>query len=181
VTPTVRDFVRLLLLTGQRRDEVRLMQWSEIDEAAGTWTIPGARYKTGRAHVVPIAGPVRAVLDARRGASAGPWVFPGTDPAKPYAGTRNAMVQVRRAMPGAAEFTLHDLRRTVRSGLSRLGVAADVAEAVIGHVPAGIVRVYDRHQRVAEKRDALERWAAFILDLTGARGADIVPFARPAG
>jgi integrase len=180
VTATVRDYLRLLLLTGQRTEDVRAMAWAEVDLDAALWTIPEARYKTGRVQVVPLAPSVVAILRGRREVGEGPFVLAGRNPEKPWNGERNAADQLRGAMPEAAGFVFHDIRRTVRTGLVRLpGVSVDVAEAVIGHAAAGIVKVYDRHDRLEEKRKALEAWAAYVDAVVAkASGNNVVPLAR---
>lgn len=174
-----RDFVRLLLLTGQRRDEVRLMRWEEIDLDAGLWTIPAARYKTRAAHCVSLSDPVLNILRARlpektKGSEKPKgYVLAGRD-GKPFNGAASAMRRLRTALPGKTDFSLHDLRRTCRSQLSRLGVDAVTAELVIGHAPQGMVRVYDRHDRMAERKGALTRWADFVLSVAGQRGDNVI-------
>lgn len=178
-----RDFVRLLLLTGQRRDEVRLMSWEEIDLKSGLWTIPAARYKTRTDHSVPLSPPALEILRARlpktpKGAAKPKgYVLAGRD-GNPFNGAASAMRRLRSALPGKADFSLHDLRRTCRSRLSRQGVDAVTAELVIGHAPQGMVRVYDRYDRLAERKDALTRWADFILSVAGERGDNVVALAR---
>jgi integrase len=180
VTETVRDYLRLLLLTGQRTEDVRAMAWAEVDLDAALWTIPEARYKTGRVQVVPLAPAVVAILRRRRETGSGPFILAGRDPQKSWNGERNAAKQLRRVMAEAASFVFHDIRRTVRTGLVRLpGVSADVAEAVIGHATAGIVKVYDRHDRLSEKRKALEAWAAHVEAIVArASGTNVVPMVR---
>jgi hypothetical protein len=64
-----------------------------------------------------------------------------------------------------ADFTWHDLRRSMRSGLSRLGVDERTAEMTIGYLPQGMIKTYDLHDRLAERRDAMERWALYVLGL----------------
>lgn len=174
MTPTVRDYLRLLLLTGQRTEEVRAMSWPEVDLQSRMWTIPAERYKTRRPQVVPLSEPVVDILKVRKEMGTGAWVLAGRDPDRPWNGERNAGRQLRREMPESATFVFHDLRRTVRTGLSRLRVAREVAEAVIGHADTGIVRVYDRHDRTEEKRQALERWAKHVIEVTKDK-SELVP------
>jgi len=157
-----RDFLRLLLLTGQRRDEVRLMTWQEIDMAQGLWVIPASRYKTGIDQAVPLSEPVLKILRKRWTEGATGPVLSGRIDGSPFNGATSAMRRLRAAMPERAPFTLHDLRRTVRTGLSRLGVTGEVAELVLGHVPQGIQRVYNLHDHLEEKRDALKRWGKYV-------------------
>jgi integrase len=172
-----RDFLRLLLLTGQRRDEVRRMRWDELDLGAGLWTIDAKRHKTGADHVVPLSVPVLDILRARQPTTTKGYVLPGRDGA-PFNGAASAMRRLRAALPGKTDFTLHDFRRTCRSCLSRLGVDAVTAELVIGHAPQGMLRVYDRYDRLSERKDALDRWANFVLSVAGARGDNVVDLAR---
>jgi len=172
------DFLRLLLLLGQRRDEVRLMSWSEIDLDNAIWTIPASRYKTGLPHAVPLPDPAMAILRRRRQAGTTGFVLAGRKPDQPFNGSASALRRLRQAMPtGRAPFVLHDLRRTLRSGLARLGIEEETAELVIGHVPQGMLRVYVTYDHLAERREALARWAGYVLSV-GEAGGNIVPLVR---
>jgi integrase len=148
-------FIKMLILTGQRRGEVAGMQWSEIHN--GLWVIPAARVKMKQQHVVPLVPEVRALLDALPRVS--DLVFT-TDGKRPIGGSH----YIRKRLPGDG-WTLHDLRRTMRTGLSALRVPTDWAERVIGHVPTGLVRVYDRHDYLVEKAEALHRWTQRLLKI----------------
>jgi integrase len=175
LTPVVADFMRLLVLTGQRRDEVRCIHSREIDTRSRIWTVPADRYKAGRAHTVPLPDGAWEVIERRIAEVGEGYLLPNRDgPGRPWNGTRNAMAQVRRAVPGEPDYTLHDIRRTVRTGLARLGVTVEVAEAVIGHVPQGIVRTYDRYDRLDERRRALEAWERHVRALAGEGAANVV-------
>ncbi|MGF7178472.1 tyrosine-type recombinase/integrase [Azospirillum doebereinerae] len=164
--------VKVLILTGQRRDEVSGMQRLELDLDAGMWTIPSERYKTGVAHVVPL---VQAACDiiASQPKVSDKFVFT-TVPDSGFSGyswakkVLDKKVRARRATEGLEDlrpWTLHDLRRTLRTGLSELRIGSDIAERVIGHTIGGVKGVYDRHAYVDEKRDALERWAARVSEI----------------
>lgn len=179
--------VRLLLLTGQRRDEVRGMDWAEVSLDLSTWAIPGERTKNGKASVVPLSAPAQAILRARltvmreqrRGL-----VFPGEGGKVRFGNWSKSKVELDKAT-GVTGWRLHDLRRTVATGLQRLGVRLEVTEAVLNHVSGtrgGIVGIYQRHDWAAEKRAALEGWAAHLLstlDGTDA-GSTVVPIRRSA-
>jgi len=101
------------------------------------------------------------------------------------------MRQLRKTLTNKEKFTLHDLRRTVRTALSRLGVADETAEMVIGHMPQGVRKVYDMHDRLDERKEGLNRWAEHVLKLAGhesnvmeqarAPSATEPPADRPAG
>jgi integrase len=157
--------VKLLLLTGQRRDEVAVMGWDEVDRSAKMWTIPAARTKNGREHLVPLSDPAIAVLDVMAGSTEWPragHVF--TTGNKPFSSFSKSKATLDEAT-GVAGWRLHDLRRTLTTGLQRLGIRFEVTEAVLNHVSgakAGVAGVYQRHDWKDEKRAALEAWARHI-------------------
>ncbi|MEO5375997.1 MAG: tyrosine-type recombinase/integrase [Alphaproteobacteria bacterium] len=154
--------VRFLLLTGQRREEVAGMTWAELDEDLSVWTIPGDRTKNGALHVVPLTEPARDILRSLRRWS--DTAFAG-DTGGPFRGWSKAKVRLDAAS-GVSGWRLHDLRRTLATGLQRLGVRLEVTEAVLNHVSgsrAGIVGIYQRHDWAAEKRAALDAWSAHLM------------------
>jgi integrase len=183
--------IRLLILTGQRRGEVAGMTWSEISEDLTTWTLPGERTKNGAAHSVPLSAAVcdlfkatlpRDAKEAKRvlndWRASGALVLPGAA-GTPFAGWTKAKraldaaiidARAKRAAAAAlAPWTVHDLRRTVATGLQRLGVRFEVTEAVLNHISGsrgGIAGVYQRHDWASEKRAALDAWAAHVLTAT---------------
>lgn len=162
--------ILLLLLTGQRRGELALARWSDIDFDATTWTIPDEHSKTGRGHVVPLsAWAVREFRALQRLAKRSPYVLPangGDRPIDPKQLTRSlAKCRKRFERLGIAPFTLHDLRRTCRTGLSRLGVPPHIAERVLNHAQERIAGTYDRFEYLDEKREALEKWARYLEGL----------------
>lgn len=175
-----RDLIRLLLLTGQRRDEVRLMTWDEVDMEQALWTIPAARYKTGIDHAVPLSKPVLDILKVRWAEGATGYVLRGRNDDKPFNGAASTLRRLRVAMGKRAPFTLHDMRRTVRTGLSRLGVDDETAEMVIGHLPQGIVRVYNLHDRLEQRRKALKMWSDAIGNLLKQK-SNVAPLRSAAG
>jgi integrase len=162
--------ITLLLLTGQRRGELALTRWSDIDFKAKTWTIPDANAKGGRGHVLPLCDwAMEELCSLKAEAEGSAWVLPAKDQRKaldPKQLTRGvAKCQKRFNKRGIEAFTLHDLRRTCRTGLARLGVETHVAERVLNHVQPGIVGVYDRFEYFEQKRAALEKWAAYLNNL----------------
>ena len=170
--------VHLLLLTGQRREEVAGMDWSELSADLATWTIPGERTKNGQPSVVPLSAPAQAILQARlalvrqqrRGL-----VIPGQGGKVRFGNWSACKIGLDRVSK-VDGWRLHDLRRTVATGLQRLGVRLEVTEAVLNHVSgtrAGIVGIYQRHDWKAEKRTALDGWAAHML--AAVDGAEAAP------
>jgi integrase len=147
--------VRFILLTSARRMEAAAMTWGELN---GEWTLPASRNKTKVDLVRPLSAEARAVLPARIDGC--PFVFT-TDGAKPIAAFSRFKLAFDKAC-GVTGWTLHDLRRTARSLMSRAGVPADHAERCLGHVIGGIRGVYDKHEYLNEKRDAFDRLAALI-------------------
>ena len=166
------DFGRLLLLTGQRLSEIREMRWEEVNLEERLWVIPGSRYKTGVDHVVPLSKAVVVLLKGRWTKDARGYVLAGRK-GRPFNGHASAMKRLREGTKDRSHFTWHDLRRTFRSGLSRLGIHERTAEMAIGHIPQGIVRTYDMYDRLAERRIAFERWATFLVD-TANSGSNVL-------
>lgn len=163
-------YVRMLLLTACRRSELAGLRWSEIDLAARTLTIPAERYKTGRELTVPLSPLAERVLEAMPRWADGDFVFTTTRGRRPISGYSklgarfDARLEAYCAANGVEPFTfdLHDLRRTVRTGLSELKVAPHIAEFVLGHVVSGVQKHYDKWSYLDEKREALEKWAGKV-------------------
>jgi integrase len=159
--------ITLLLLTGQRRGELALARWADLDLKARTWSIPDENAKGGRGHVVPLTDWAVEELRALKAlAKRSPWVLPangGDHHIDPKQLTRSLAKCLSRFKKQHIEaFTLHDLRRTMRTGLGRLKVEPHIAELCLGHAQPGIVGVYDRGAYMDEKRAALEKWAAHL-------------------
>jgi integrase len=161
--------VRLLILTGARREEVGAMRWGEIDLAAKAWTLPGERTKNGVEHVVPLSDLALSILERvpRLGRHDG-FVFTTTGKTA-VSGWSKAKMTLDAAT-GVPDWRLHDLRRTVATGLAGLGVSMPVVEKILNHVSGsfgGVAGVYQRHAFAAEKRDALDKWAARVAQIVG--------------
>ncbi len=160
--------IRLLLLTGQRRQEVAGMTWQELDLAAAEWRLPATRTKNQRSHIVPLAPElVQMLQDAPR---SGKLVFQnarGTAPSG-FGKVSQRLIKATKEAGGTDHWVLHDLRRTVATGLQRLGVRLEVTEAILNHVSgsrSGIVGIYQRHAWGQEKRNALEAWTQLVMGL----------------
>jgi len=146
------SFIRFLLLTGARRTEASHMQWAEIKGA--DWTLPAARNKTKLDLIRPLSGLALAALPPKTGA----FVFGGGEPL----GNIYWRKLVFDKAVGLPHWTLHDLRRTARSLMSRAGVTSDIAERCLGHVIGGVRGIYDRQEYHAEKRRAFEALAVLV-------------------
>ena len=167
--------VRLLIVTGQRREEVTGLSWDEVDRANRSWTLPSARSKNGEAHVIPLGGLAMAILDDVAGSEKWPkrgLVF-ATSGGKVFAMHAKGKARLDRLIaedghPPLPHWRLHDLRRTLATGLQRLGVRFEVTEAVLNHLSgsrSGVAGVYQRHNWTDEKRSALAQWEAFVTEL----------------
>lgn len=150
-----RNALRLLILTGQRRNEVFQATWNEVDLTSATWTISAPRAKNGLAHVVPLNPEAITLLEGlptRDGR-----LFP-----KGTGASSRAAARIRKAMGcDTPHWCWHDIRRTVATGLQRLGVRLEVTEAVLNHISgsrAGMAGVYQLHHWSDEKRAALILW-----------------------
>ena len=175
-----QQFVRMLILTGQRRDDVRLMHWSEIDLDRRDWTIPAERYKGDRAHLIPLTEAMAAMLEDMPFRDRAGYVFSPSGGAKPYGNVVRTKREIDKAA-GVTGWTLHDLRRTLRTGLSRLGVRPDISERAIGHAVGGALgQVYDTHEYRAEKLDALQAWGAHVTAAVEGQAAENVVALRSA-
>jgi integrase len=190
------NFVQLLLLTAQRRDEVAGLKRSELP-APDLWTIPAERTKGGRAHDVPLSAAAKDIVEnaPRIGSSAFVFTIEGDKPITGYSGAKRrldalmaeiATEEARtagREPPTIEPWTFHDIRRTAASGLARLGMPVNVIEAVLNHrggEVSGVAAVYNRHSYLPEKRRALETWARYVADLVDGSPANIVPLRRDA-
>ena len=164
--------VRLLLLTACRRDEIGWLRWGEVDLQAARLLLPAERTKPGRALELPLVPTAQAILEAAPKRVGRDFVFGGKG------GGFGAWSWCTLALHGriaAAEgralphWTLHDLRRTVRTGMSKLGIKPHVAELVLNHVAhrSGVVGIYDHHDYQPEIADALAKWEAHLLAIIG--------------
>jgi integrase len=168
--PRLAHVIAVLLLTGQRRGELALARWRDIDLEAGTWNIPDENSKSGRGHICPLSSQAIEEFRAlKRLAGRSLWVLPndaGDGPLDPKLLTRGvAKCQKRFLNRGVKPFTLHDLRRTCRTGLARVKVEPHIAERVLNHAKDKIPGTYDLHQYLDEKRAALTSWSTFVAGL----------------
>jgi integrase len=166
--------LRLLILSGQRRGEVGGMTWTELSEDRTTWTLPASRAKNGRAHVIPLS-PASQTLISSVPVIGGPFMFT-SDGKSHSAGWSKVKARLDARMAelarsegtSVAPFVIHDVRRTVATGLQRLGVRLEVTESVLNHQSgsrAGIVATYQRYAYDKEKREALALWSDYVAKI----------------
>jgi integrase len=155
------DIVRLLLLTGQRRNEIGNLQWSEIDLARKLIVLAPERTKNGRVHELALSRQALAIIERQPRRNSSGFLFSDVQGFKDWGGAKAKLDQ--RA--GIAEWTLHDLRRSCATQMAELGVLPHIIEAVLNHVSghkAGVAGIYNRARYEGAMRDALQRWADHI-------------------
>lgn len=164
-------FFRMALLSGQRRSEIAEMTWDELDlDRDQVWNIGADRMKAKRPHEVPLSPAIVALLmDLREHRGPGPFVFSTTFGQRPISGFSKVKARLDKiigdaraadALPPLAPWTIHDIRRAVRTGLGAItSVPHDIRELVIAHVPPALVTTYDLHAYRDEKRQALTLWS----------------------
>ena len=137
------------------------MTWAEVDLVRRLWTLPGTRTKNGKPHAVQLSLAAVAVIRAQPRFST--LVFParGGGPLSQFSTEKRRI----DTLSGVLGWRLHDLRRTLVSGMARLGVAPHIADKILNHASgtiSGVAAVYQRHEFMEERRDALDRWSAHV-------------------
>ena len=160
---------RLLILTGCRLREIAEARWYEIDDNF-VLTIPPERFKTETPHLVPLTAAAWQILKPLSQHGSSDFIFSTTGKG-PIGGFSKAKRRLDQ-LSGVTDFTVHDFRRTVRTGLAALNVPDTVAEAAIGHGRKGIQRVYDQHGYLPQVRKALELWSDHVLGRGEAKDVD---------
>ena len=175
--------IQLLILTGQRRDEVSGMRWSEVVENGTLWVIPGERTKNSAAHDVPLSEPAQELLKELLRMGGADYVFTttGKTPVSGYSNAKERLdaiiLQLARKEAVACggdpdrvqlqPWRLHDLRRTAASGMARLAIPVHVIEGVLNHrtgTISGVAAIYNRYNYLDEKRSALGAWSHHVIN-----------------
>ena len=199
MSPAIKIVLKLQLVTAQRKGEIIGAAFSELDLKEKAWTIPAARAKNGVTHKVPLSPLALGLIEeAKSLANESGWLFPSprgdghTDPkAVNHALWRACMPPEKR--PKAARYSRapaigltnivpHDLRRTAASGMTALGINRLVVSKILNHVETSVTAIYDRHGYDAEKRHALEAWAAHLEEILSSepKADNVVKLAKAA-
>ena len=180
-------FLKLLILTGQRRTEVASVRWSDLDLDAGTWVLQSEDTKSARAHLVPLSP---QAIDLLKGTPQfGPfvWSSDGQTHIKSYSQGKKKLDTLLAAKDVELKpWRLHDLRRTVATHMVRLGVSELVVGRVLNHSPQGVTaRNYALHSYEAEKREAMQHWAdglfqvlTNVIDASSSKRKHFIELAR---
>jgi integrase len=172
----IAQCLKLLLLTGCRRDEIGKLCRSEISDDGATIVIPASRCKNKRAHLIPLPPLAREILQSVK--TTGDQVF--------NAGRGLAWSRIKRQLDdamGTTDWRLHDLRRSFATGLAGIGIEPAHVEATLNHqsgVKNGIAGVYNVYAYEKEKAAALQRWSAHVTGLVEGRSAKVLPMRRRA-
>ena len=172
------SFIKVALLCGQRREKVVTMRWTDLSED-GVWTIPTAPREKNTAGRLQLSKACLAIIDAQPRFASSPSSSLARHKDRPIAGFSHRHREFM-ARCGVDGWTLHDLRRTARSLMSRAGVPSEHAERILGHVIKGVEGIYDRHGYSEEKRIALEKLASLIERIVGGEpGDNVLPLRAP--
>jgi integrase len=177
-------FVRLALLTAQRREKLLTLQWTDIGPD-GVWTIASGPREKGTAGELKLPPAAIELSEALPRFAGNPCVFAAARGDGPFSGfskMKKALdAKIAAELPDMPSWTLHDLRRTARSLMSRAGVPGEHGERVLGHMQPGVQGIYDRHQYFEEKAAALRHLAALIDSIVHPKPeADtVVPMRKP--
>ena len=158
--------VQLLVYTAQRRTEVAQMQWDELNLDACQWTLPASRSKNGKSHIVHLSRPALDVLNSIN--NLGSYVFT-THPKgeKPFQNYGHAKTKLDTACE-VTGWVLHDIRRTVVTGIANMGIPPHIADKLLNHQSgtiSGVAAVYQRAEFMDERREALISWASYVTAL----------------
>jgi integrase len=154
------DIVRLLLLLGQRRNEIGKLQWAEVDLARKMIILPASRVKNGREHTLPLPVQALAILERQPRRNSSEFVFGGRG-IQNWSRGKRALDQ-RLAI---APWRLHDLRRTCATQMAELGVQPSVIELALNHVSghkAGVAGIYNRSKLTDAVREGLQKWSDHV-------------------
>jgi integrase len=178
---TYSRIVRILLLTGQRRSEVSGMLWKELDLDKGIFTLPAARSKIGKDHVLPLVPEVLDLITIAPRMGDAVFATGAKQQWDAYSHHKKRLdARVAELLGAPMEpWVLHDLRRCQRTRMvETLRIPVNVAEAILNHTPPGIHKVYDVGVYVDQKREALEAWAAYLDTIVTGRDRKVVPMPR---
>jgi integrase len=183
--------IQMLMLSALRRSEVAQAAWSEIDLAAQRWIIPEARMKGGAAHVVPLTPKMRTIIQEIPKFAGGEFLFTSKDGSCAATGFSAMKLRIDKLMleelrkiakergddPNKVTLNpwrLHDVRRSVRTGLSELTVPEMVSELILAHSKPGLHKVYNQFDYFDQKLSALNQWGARLERIVNPPAGNVV-------
>ena len=157
---TSRDYLRFLLLTGQRRTETSAMRWADIK--GGDWTIPAEMAKNGKVHRVPLGPMALDLVEAQPRRAGCDLVFYNRN-GRQLGGWSNRLAPIKAEL-GEPGFGFHALRRTYRTGLAELNVAEPVAEMMINHTRPDLVARYSKGDLWTQRVEAQNLYESYVAE-----------------
>lgn len=166
--------VQFLILTGQRRGEVASMAWDDYDEDGRLWTLPRENTKTDRQHHVHVSELAAKILEGVPNMGSYVFTSAGERPFENFSRDKKELdAKIGRARKNndphpiapIPAWTLHDIRRTVASGMAKLGIAPHIVEKILNHsggIISGVAAVYNRYEYAEETKAALNKWAEYV-------------------
>lgn len=174
---------KIILALGVRKMELCAAEWSEFDLELGVWRLPGVRAKNGDDIDIPLPAPViEWIKEIRLFAGDSHWLIPArrarTTSHVSRATLNMVMPSVLKEMPGVEPFSIHDLRRTMRTQMAALGIDPVIAERCLNHKIAGIEGIYNRHQYFDERKAALAQWCDLLVALESGEEYNVTPIKK---
>lgn len=173
---------KLLLLLAVRKQELTAAKVAEFDLKKAVWTLPAERTKTGVTINIPLAAPaVECLRKLIELGCSSDYLLPARKRQERmlphiHENTLNvALSKVRPNLGDMERFVIHDFRRTARTHLSALGIVPHIAERCLNHKVEGVAGIYDRHDYIDERREALTKWAAFLECCETGKDWNVVP------
>ena len=158
------SIIRMLILTAQRRNEVSEMAWDELDLDNNQWEIPSSRTKNEKPHTVHLSDQAAAVVSDISGIGSFVFTSNGKTPFSGFSKSKKRLDE----LSGVSEWRLHDIRRTVTSGMAQLGIHPHIADKILNHQSgtiSGVAAVYQRHKFLKERKTALNAWGNYVQSL----------------
>jgi integrase len=173
--------LKIMLLTGARKNEVAGMRRSELDGNVSTWSLPGARTKNKKPYIVPLSPLASQIISDAKSPSE-EIVFSTTGHSS-ISGWSKMKPRLDRLMGDVPHWTIHDLRRSMVTHMAELGIRPDVIELCVNHISGtrgGVAGVYNRSELMAERRAAMLAWSKRVISIVKGRGGDNVVSLRDA-
>jgi integrase len=175
---TFGAFVKMLLLTAQRREKVAKMKHADISDD-GVWSMPSEdEREKGTAGIIRLPKQAITIIEGLDKVADNPFVFAGRG-GKAMNHYSQGKDELAKLLPDMPRWTLHDLRRTARTLMGDAGIRPDIAERVLGHAIPGVGGVYDRSEYLPQKSEALEMLARHIESIVQPSSDNVVPQRRP--
>ena len=158
--PVYANFVRMLLLTAQRRDEVASMRHASVD--GSVWRLEGAETKNKQASLVALSTHARAIV-TQRNDSAGVYVFSTDVDHQTHIQSYSKIKKQLDGLSDVHDWTLHDIRRTVATKLAEQGTDENIIKRILNHTDNSVTSIYNRHSYIEERRQSLQAWGDWLL------------------